>query len=186
MAVTYFKRYRMELRLEGPPPTEPPLPEWYSLVPWSPALIDAHAKAKYRSFCTEIDANIFPCLGDPQGCTGLMTDIARRRGFMGEATWLLQHHPPSAARPEYCGTVQGVRNRAGNGSIQNIGVAPQHRGKKLGSVLLVRAVRGFQTAGLRRATLEVTARNTSAIAMYERFGFRIVRTVYKAAEVAYA
>jgi len=38
---------------------------------------------------------------------------------------------------------------------------------------------------LPRAFLEVTAENVGAIRLYQRLGFRNVRTVYKAVEVAY-
>jgi ribosomal protein S18 acetylase RimI-like enzyme len=49
---------------------------------------------------------------------------------------------------------------------------------------LLQALDGFRRAGLRKAYLEVTARNTGAIRLYERYGFRKVRTVYKTAELA--
>ena len=36
-----------------------------------------------------------------------------------------------------------------------------------------------QVAGLRRAYLEVTARNEPAIRLYRQIGFRATRTIYK-------
>jgi ribosomal protein S18 acetylase RimI-like enzyme len=67
-----------------------------------------------------------------------------------------------------------------------VGVIPEHRGQGLGTVLLFQALRGFKQAGLRRAFLEVTAQNTGAVRLYERLGFKTTKTVYKAAEVAFA
>jgi hypothetical protein len=52
--------------------------------------------------------------------------------------------------------------------------------------LLAQALSGFRAEGLRRVYLEVTAQNTGAIRLYKQLGFRQVRTVYKAVEVAYA
>ena len=84
----------------------------------------------------------------------------------------------------YCATVQGVRERSGLGAIQNLGVTPLHRGRGLGSALLLQALRGFQRAGLGRAFLEVTAQNDAAVRLYRRLGFRRRKTIYKLVEAA--
>lgn len=184
MGLTYFKRYRMETTLSGTLRTAT-VPLAYSLEPWDSALLEAHADAKYRSFCFEIDATVFPCLGERDGCRRLMDEISRRETFVPQATWLLTHHSPDTGMAESCGTIQGICDRQGFGAIQNLGVTPVHRGLGLGTQLLFQALQGFRKAGLRRAYLEVTAQNTGAVRLYERLGFRRVKTVYKAAEVAY-
>ena len=73
-------------------------------------------------------------------------------------------------------------------SERELGHAPEqvHRGKGLGTALLRRALTGFCEVGLERAMLEVTAQNSGAVRLYQRLGFRRVKTVYKAAEVVYA
>lgn len=194
MAITYFKRYRMEFDLSRPLPRHE-LPAGYSLLPWDEVLLESHAETKYQCFRQEIDANVFPCLGDREGCRRLMNEIARREGFVEGATWLLRYVPvdsaPGDATPEestgeFCGTIQGIIDMDDFGSIQNLGVTPGHRGRGLGTGLLYQALWGFRQAGLRRATLEVTAQNIGAVRLYQRLGFRSVKTVYKAAEVAYA
>ena len=102
------------------------------------------------------------------------------------ATWLIAYRPTARARSEYCATIQGIRGRQLAGSVQNVGVVPEHRGSGLGTQLLLRSLFGFRESGLQRVSLEVTARNVDAQRLYARLGFRTVRTVYKAAEVAYA
>lgn len=184
MSLTYFKRYRMEIDLAAAPAL-PPLPASYRLTPWHPKLVELHAEVKYQSFCFELDANVFPCLGDREGCRRLMRDIARRDNFLPAATWLLEHGA-AEEMGEACGTVQGVVDRSGLGAIQNLGVTPGHRGLGLGTHLLLSALSGFREQGLRRAYLEVTAQNLGALRLYERLGFSRVKTVYKAVEVAYA
>jgi ribosomal protein S18 acetylase RimI-like enzyme len=186
MRLTYFKRFRMEYDLERRPFCCPPLAPGYVVTAWRDSLLDAHALAKFRSFRYEIDANVFPCLGQRDGCVRLMSEIVRREGFLGEATWLLQHRDRHSARLEPCGTIQGICDRGGAGAVQNLGIAPGHRGHGLGTVLLHYSLEGFRLAGLRRVFLEVTAQNQGAIRLYERLGFRRVKTVYKSAEVAYA
>ena len=141
-------------------------------------MVAAHARAKYSSFHTEIDSEVFPSLATETGCEQLMRAIRLKPGFLPGATWLL------ACGPEYCGTVQGVRERSGNGCIQNLGVAPSHRGRGLGTALLLQALHGFRRACLPGAVLEVTAENAAAVRIYRRLGFRSRKTVYKTVETA--
>ena len=184
MGLTYFKRYRMERDLSVPLFDAPPLVGEYELCGWQPELLEAHAETKYRSFCFEIDANVFPCLGDREGCFRLMSEIARRETFIAGATWLVSYR--GGEFPEYCGTIQGIQERVDGGAVQNLGITPAHRGRGLGTLLLRAALQGFREAGLEKAFLEVTAQNLGAVRLYERLGFHTVKTVYKAAEVAYA
>jgi len=185
MGVTYFRRFRMEYDLSRPLFEEPVLPADYALVPWEDELLETHAEVKYRCFRWELDANVFPSLGERAGCRRLMSEIAGRSGFVPQATWLLQHWPQGGKKPELCGTIQGVADEK-LGSIQNVGVTPAHRGKGLGTVLLWHSLAGFQRAGIERVYLEVTAQNSGACRLYHRLGFQQTKVVYKATEVAYA
>jgi len=184
LGLTYFKRFRMEIDL-GRDFLVDLLPEGYRLAPWRPELLAAHAEAKYMSFRNGIDSTVFPCLGDHEGCLRLMREISQKEGFLPEATWLAVHSSVDAPGVyEYCGTIQGIRDRAGLGAIQNLGVTPDHRGLGLARALLLAALSGFRAAGLNRAYLEVTAQNENAIRLYRHVGFHKVRTVYKAIEAA--
>jgi ribosomal protein S18 acetylase RimI-like enzyme len=178
--VTYFKRFRMELDLLAPLPPVPGLPLDCAWVPWSDALLEAHAEVKFASFCDEIDGVVFANLSCRDGCLRLMHDIRQRPGFCPEATWLV------AQGDHYLGTIQGVSDRTGCGAIQNLGIIPSQRGHGLGTALLVQALYGFRRAGLSRAMLEVTAQNVGAIRLYRRFGFRFRKTIYKMVDTTYA
>ena len=186
MGLTYFKRFRMEIELEHWDFRVPAAPPSYVLIAWNEQLLEAHAEAKFQSFSHELDANVFPCLGDREGCRRLMREIVSREGFVGEATWLLACRADLRDPPQYCGTVQGVRDSNGYGAIQNLGISPAHRNRGLGTLLMQAALNGFALAGLRRVYLEVTAQNSGAVELYDRLGFQRTNTVYKAAEVAYA
>jgi GNAT superfamily N-acetyltransferase len=175
MGVTYFKRFRMEVDLTGSVPEPAPLGADYALLPWEPNLLDAHAEAKYKSFRYEIDANVFPNLGNRDGCRRLMSEIARRSTFLPAATWLVQYRPAGARKPEVVGTIQGV--------VDDNGVTAPHRGRGVGSALLLASLSGFKKAGLSRVYLEVTAQNVAAVRLYQRLGFRRTKTVYKAVQV---
>ena len=169
---SYFKRYRMELDLARLLPAAR-LPDGFAWLPWDDRLIDAHAEAKFLSFRHEMDALIFPSLGHPAGCRELMRSIRCRPGFCPQATWLVTG-PDGLA-----GTVQGLRDEAGFGAIQNVGVVVGLRGLGLGAALLAKALHGFRAAGARRASLEVTGKNEPAVRLYRAFGFRSCRTIYK-------
>lgn len=184
MGVTYFKRYRMEYDLRDGLFPAPEISSDYGGLIWDESLLGHHAETKYQSFRFEIDANVFPCLGNREGCRRLMKEISRRSSFLPHST-ILVHARETADGLDYCGTIQAIRDNLGRGSIQNIGVVPSHRGQKLGTYLIYRALQGFRQEGINIATLEVTAQNTRALRLYERLGFVISKTVFKAVEVAF-
>lgn len=177
MQISYFKRFKMEIDLAELPPV-PALPEGFSWLPWDDSLVELHAEVKYQCFQEEIDATVFPSLGNLNGCFQLMNAIRGKHGFLPAATWLM------TCPAGYCATVQGIRERTGLGAIQNLGVTPAYRGRGLGLALLLKALHGFQQSGLGRAFLEVTAQNDAAVRLYRRVGFRCRKTVYKAVEMA--
>jgi RimJ/RimL family protein N-acetyltransferase len=160
------------------------VPDGYRFLSWKSQLINAHAEAKFRSFRNEIDAIVFPCLGESEGCLRLMKEISCRQGFTPEATWLVTHHDEKTGRKQYCGTVQGISENVDVGSIQNIGIVQGQRGQGIGSLIVRHSLRGFQAAGINFVRLEVTSQNTGAVRLYERLGFRHLRTVFKSVEIA--
>jgi GNAT superfamily N-acetyltransferase len=172
--ISYFKRYKMEADLHSLPPLRTPLGcRW---LPWNVGLLDLHADVLFACFQQEIDATLFPSLGDRAACQSLMHEIMRKPGFQPEATWLLVNETGS------CGTIQGLRERGGFGAIQNVGVIPALRGQGFGEALVLQALHGFRRTGLHRAVLEVTAQNDPAIRLYRRLGFRRAKTIYKAVQ----
>lgn len=186
MAVVFFKRYRMQFDLRSATFPDLTLPEGFAVHPWEKRLLGSHAEAKFRSFRNELDANVFPCLGNSDGCLRLMREISSRQGFVPEATWLATYRNPETGRLENCGTVQGIRERVDVGSIQNIGIVEGQRGKGIGSVIVLKSLKGFQSVGIKIVTLEVTAKNIGAMRLYGRLGFKILRTVYKSVEITEA
>lgn len=199
MTAVYFKRHKMRVRLEECPQLNAylkkssaenhlrqDLPDGFKLVPWSPRLLNRHAEVKWQSFRNELDAHVFPCLGELNGCRQLMKEISTRRNFVPEATWLAccESHLSSGLQP--CGTVQGLKASRREGAIQNLGVHEDCRDLGIGSVLLLQALHGFYQAGCQSVHLEVTVQNSAAIRLYKRFGFRHVETLFKAVEPQFA
>lgn len=182
----YVKRYRMELNLQRwqSPPLR--LPSGYRLVPWHSSLTRVHAEVKYHSFQGGIDAQLFPCLGELEGCQRLMSEIKAKEGFIPEATWLIEYVGAGIHRAEYCATIQAVKIQKYKASVQNIGVTPEHQSRGLGTAIIQASLLGLQQVGISHVGLEVTAENQGAVRLYRRLGFRTVRTLYKSVELAYS
>jgi GNAT superfamily N-acetyltransferase len=186
MSLIYFKRYRMELRLDRVPLDNIAVPEGFAMLPWSPSLVNHHAAVKFASFSQEMDTHIFPCLGEKDGCKHLMREIVNRANFVPESTWLAVRPGEFNSEFQACGTVQGLLASPREGAIQNLGVHPACRNLGIGKLLLLHALQGFRAAGCMFANLEVTVQNTAAIRLYERYGFQKVETLFKVAEVQFA
>ena len=139
---------------------------------------------KYASFRSEIDAQVFPCLGQFGGCRKLMQDISQQPSFLPEATWLITYRFDDWSDITDCATIQGLSKSPTLGAIQNVGVIPEHRGHGLGRALVLKSLAGFRSAGLKRVYLEVTAENRQAVALYRSVGFHLTRTLYKAVPVS--
>lgn len=181
--LTYFQRYKMRIELGQTPEFDLSLPAKITMLPYSDDLVRTHARVKHESFQQELDAIVFPCLGQADGCLKLMNDIRRRPNFVPEATYLATLKIDGAENPVPVGTIQGMRLNNYEGSIQNIGVIPDARGKGIGRWLIYYALQGFASVGCRYVDLEVTTHNTGAIRLYKSIGFEIAQTVFKASEV---
>lgn len=177
----YIKRFRMEIDLQVDLP-HAELPSGYVWMPWVADLLDRHAYTKWESFRTDLDSQVFPCLGEYMGCLRLMHEIHNRENFLANATWLITYNPHDDGLFRDCATIQGLAGAGETGAIQNVGVIPSHRGQGLGRALVLQALHGFRIAGMRRVSLEVTADNVAALELYRTIGFQTVRTLYKAIE----
>jgi GNAT superfamily N-acetyltransferase len=180
MSVKYYRRYRMEFDFARTPLIEPVLPAGYHWLPWHRRFLDRHSQVKHASFQGEVDSLVFPCLGQLHGCRKLMREICRQSSFLAEATWLITFRFDDWSHITDCATIQGLGKSPTLGAIQNVGVVPEHRGQGLGRALVLRALAGFRSAGLKRVYLEVTAENKQAVALYQSIGFQLTRTLYKA------
>jgi GNAT superfamily N-acetyltransferase len=169
----------MEIDLFNARLEDTPLPQGYRWCPWELTTLDRHAITKYHSFRSELDARVFPCLGDIDGCRKLMHDIANQRNFLPSGTWLITWDGMGNEEPVDCGTIQAIVPSRIMGAIQNVGITPKHRGLGLGRALVTKCLIGFREAGVKRAYLEVTADNEPAINLYRSIGFRLTRTLYK-------
>ncbi len=173
----------MEYDFDRTPLSEPLLPEGYHWLAWHRQFLERHSQVKFASFHSEIDSQVFPCLGNLGGCRKLMHDISRQNSFLPETTWLIAYRFDDWGQTTDCATIQGLGKSTTLGAVQNVGVIPEHRGQGLGRALVLRSLSGFRAAGFKRVYLEVTAENRQAVALYRSIGFQLTRTLYKAVSV---
>jgi len=155
------------------------LPDGYEFCDWHPALLADHAAVKCESFRREQDSALFPSLKTVQGCRELMRGIMTHRAFLPRSTWLIRFMGNDIFGPSPCATIQGLALTSATGSIQNVGVTPEHRSFGLGRALVLKSLRGFRAFGLERVYLDVTADNEAAIGLYESIGFQRQQIFYR-------
>lgn len=178
MQARFLKRLRLEIDLRHAQLPQPQLPAGYTLRPWNSRLLLAHAEVKAESFADELDSRLFLALSSAAGCEDLMRTIALHPGFLPEATWLVEFVGNDFRDPVPCGTIQGLAISTRRGSIQNLGVSPEHRGTGIGRALVIQALAGYAAKGLHRVSLEVTAVNHPAVELYRSLGFRHLSSSY--------
>lgn len=182
MSTTEILRLLMQLDLRRTELPAAVLPVGYRWVSWRPMLVERHAAVKWRAFRGGGDSLIFPCLGDAEGCRRLMRLISGHAAFCPEATWMVTYHPEDDWPADDCATIQGIIRNGRSGAIQNVGVIPGHRRLGIGRALVLQALAGFRDLGLVTATLEVTADNHAAVALYESLGFHVTRELLRSSE----
>jgi ribosomal protein S18 acetylase RimI-like enzyme len=173
--VDYYKRQLLcrDLSLDG---SVPALLPGYRWLAGCDDRVDAYADVLARAFAGETDSRLFPSLSCTTGCRMLVRAIRDMAGFCPDATWLIEG--PEGPVAAVLGSIE-----FDVGTIQNIGVVPAERDRGLGAALLVRSLAGFAAVGARRVELEVTVSNSSAMALYRRFGFRAYKSSYRSVEV---
>lgn len=129
-------------------------------------------------------------LDDVEGFHAALDGVARARRFLAS----FEAPPLDAARafveanlhegnPQFvahegdrivgwCDIKRSVRPVHTHCGVLGMGVVADRRGAGIGRALLRATLAAARAAGLRRVELDVRARNGSAIALYERMGFR--------------
>ncbi|WP_395677917.1 GNAT family N-acetyltransferase [Inquilinus sp.] len=160
----FHEAYRMHLMrrpLDAPPPV-PPLPE--GLV-WSPPT-EATMRSQHEAVCRAMGPVPGASVPDFESFAARARAMVEHHGLIlrGDAVaGFLRVHPPQAP--------------GGEGDIALIGRHPEHRGGKLGDILVAESLRRLHAAGAGSAALTVAAANDAALALYRRHGFSVSETI---------
>jgi len=175
--IRLFERILMTLEPDAPVPGARSENLPYRCEGWSDAYHDAAAGVLALSYIDHIDSQINDQYRTLPGARRFLYNIIQ---FPGCGVFF---RPASlVALDPVLGTLVGISLSSfvseTAGHITQLCVTPQAKGRGLGYELLRRSVIGLRAHGARRISLTVTAANTEAVALYQRFGFREVRRFF--------
>lgn len=146
------------------------LPEGFSLSTWAPQDYQAAGELIHAAYMGHTDSEINDQYRSLHGALRFLHNIVRFPGcgiFEPAFSWVLRHH--QSRQP--IGLVLASRVSEDVAHITQFCVAPEFRGKGLGSALLGHALESLRGAGFSAISLTVTEANTTAVQLYRRFRF---------------
>lgn len=142
------------------------------LVPWSSLYYQAAAELIHAAYYGHIDADINDQYCSLHGSLRFLHNIVRFPGcgvFEDHQSWLLRDQDNG----RLVGMVLCSRVAPDVAHITQLCVAPSHRGRGLGKLLLNHAARKLRRSGTAAITLTVTESNQSAVSLYADAGFEV-------------
>ena len=174
----FVKRNQMVFDFTKTPLVSPQLPHGFWFVQWSASLIEPHADVLHRSFRNDSDGAIFTTFRQYNHCFRLIEMLSHSPNFLPEATLLIAYGDPESMF-ECIANIQGLKLSDDIGAIQNVAVLPEYRRRGIGQALVLGALQGFQSSGVKRVTLEATTDNLPAVNLYNRIGFTTFRVYFR-------
>jgi len=147
------------------------IPDEMTLRRWSETDLSAAARLIAVSYEGHLDSHINEQYRTVSGSQRFLHNIVRFPGcgyFDADASLALVERGTT----ELAGLLLCSRVRDDVGHVTQICVAPQHRGRGLGRLLMVECARALTKRGFSRLTLTVTGSNQHAVSLYEWLGFR--------------
>lgn len=148
------------------------VPDDLELRKWSPEDFQAAGALIQQCYLGHLDSRINNQYRTVPGSLRFLHNIVRFPGcgvFDPASSMVLRDRSTGALD----GLLLCSRVRQDVGHITQICLAAKHRRRGLGAMLLGECIGGLRTRGFGALTLTVTAGNTEAIALYERFGFAV-------------
>jgi ribosomal protein S18 acetylase RimI-like enzyme len=145
-----------------------PLPSNYAWETYSSTNHDAFARAVIASYAGSLDC---PRLNGRRHIEDVLTGH-KAAGEFDPNLWLLLRcrNGPSGSGQEAGVLLMSRSTRSSAVELVYLGLAPQHRGRKLGDAMMCRACAMAASIGSRRLSLAVDSNNTPALRLYRRHG----------------
>jgi ribosomal protein S18 acetylase RimI-like enzyme len=177
-SVQMFERRLMFRNAQFPLPSVGPLARTrFRIERWEDHFMHTAGAIIAGAYKGETDSEINAQYRSPSGARRFLSNIVE---FPGCGTF----HPAASFVAFYSGTGEAAGMvlssfvASETGHISQLCVMPGFRGSGLGRELLRTSCSALFQHGAQRVSLTVTASNTSAISIYERFGFHSTRTFY--------
>jgi GNAT superfamily N-acetyltransferase len=175
-----FNRQFMLLPLEGKPGT--PLATarrdagpGLRLEPWNDRHFEPCARLIHLAYASHVDGEINDQYRSDAGAHKFLNNIVVLPGcghFQAGASFVLQE-PES---DQLVGVVLTSEVSPGVGHTTQICVLPGHQGHGLGRLLMETSIRALAERGFSALSLTVTSANATAVRLYDRLGFRTIKT----------
>jgi ribosomal protein S18 acetylase RimI-like enzyme len=148
-----------------------PIPPSLELTPWTATAYHGVAELIHASYTGHLDALINDQYRSLEGSLRFLHNIVRFPGcgvFDPAASLLLRDRRTQTL----VAVILCSRIAPDVTHITQLCVAPAHRGRGLGRLLLQHSMRALPTLGYRAITLTVSEQNTAALDLYRNAGFR--------------
>lgn len=172
---TLYSRQFMLLDI-GPPPGGPAFPATgLRLDRWNDRYFEPCAKLIYLAYANHVDGDINDQYRSRGGALRFLKNIILLPGcghFIPGASFVL-HEPGS---DDLIGAVLTSEVSPGIGHTTQICVLPGYQGHGLGRLLMQASTNALREMKFQELTLTVTSENHTAVELYEKLGFRTIKT----------
>ena len=173
-----FRLYTRQFMLLDLQPSAEPSPGTSAgmrLDRWHDRYFDPCAKLIYLSYANHVDGEINDQYRSRSGALRFLKNIILLPGcgqFVPSASFLLRQ----AGGDELIGAVLTSEVSPGVGHTTQICVLPGYQGHGLGRMLMNTAIDTLRSMKFKELTLTVTADNKTAVQLYEKIGFRTIKS----------
>ncbi|MDE3171415.1 MAG: GNAT family N-acetyltransferase [Acidobacteriota bacterium] len=143
--------------------------------PWKDRALESAARLIQLAYADHVDSQINDQYRTEAGSLKFLRNIVLLPGcgrFLPEASFLAR--PATGDKP--IGMVLTSTVAEGVGHTTQVCVAPGHQRHGLGRLLMERSIQALRQRGYQALSLTVTSSNRGAVELYERLGFRTVKT----------
>ncbi len=158
-----------------------PIGEGLHLEPWEDRWFEPCARLIQRAYAGHIDAEINDQYRSESGAMRFLKNIVILPGcgqFQPRASFIVRPDTvkPAVAVHDLVAVVLTSCVSHGVGHTTQICVVPQYRHLSLGRRLMAASIQALRSARYHALSLTVTAKNDRAARLYEKLGFRTVKT----------
>jgi ribosomal protein S18 acetylase RimI-like enzyme len=143
--------------------------------PWKDRSLESAARLIQLAYADHVDSQINDQYRSESGSLRFLRNIVLLPGcgqFLPEASFLAR--PATGDKP--VGMVLTSTVAEGVGHTTQVCVMPGHQHRGIGRLLMERSIEALRQRGYESLSLTVTASNRGAVGLYERLGFRTVKT----------
>jgi ribosomal protein S18 acetylase RimI-like enzyme len=145
------------------------------IEPWTDRAFDSAARLIQLAYAAHVDSEINDQYRSEAGSLKFLRNIVLLPGcgqFVPEASFLVR---PANGDPPIAMILTSTVD-AGVGHTTQLCVMPGYQGHGIGRQLMERSIEALQRRNYESLSLTVTSVNTRAVGLYERLGFRTIKT----------